>query len=301
MKNLEETYLIDLIIKAKSDHFSTADSPKEYIKINYNDLLDVQTIEYIYRNICQISMESSVNSDRLIKLLIRRYIMFNYNESNPLIKYLNYTSPEEVLTFFRENEYFAIELIINYFAYLDRKPSDKYGPWYGLCNKFDDSVTYTFLADMLRSSFGRFYDLMEMVGRGMNIPAGQVFLMTINEQLTFSGDKTVSEDFVKLKGAFPYLIKLMYADVYEDLVASGLINNSGKKIVQMVKSAIESGEYVIPTSTFDANLLFGHFAYLAKQKDKRIDNRRAQTKESIENIRKINPLWALDDSEIIKR
>lgn len=299
MKSTEEIYLISLVFAACGIDANTINNPIEYLEANASDLLTEKVISFIREKILNVPRESKVKTDELILFLIRNYIKVINDDNHFLVRYLKNSNVDAVLDFFKAYEGFAKDLICAYFSNLNKPACELSSSNESLLFKYTPIVKIESLGDMLRGAFSRLYNAISK----MELPVSpvQTFLLAMNGQALIGGHPKAAEDVSLLKVYFPFLLQLMYADVYENLVASGLINNTDKKISVLVNDAIKQGKYKVPSTEEEANLLFNHFNYLASDRSKRVVSRRALNEEAKEIIKKMNPMWMLDGEFVNKR
>ena len=301
MKSKEEIYVISLIFFACGIEIKEIDNPIEYLNANYKNMLREDVINYIYENIKNIQPPNKLKSSEVIALLIRKFIMFNYDENNFLIKYLSMNNCTDVYQFFCENYYFAKELITSYYGNLKKISEEKMTPAVGLMAKFDSNFEINVISQMLRDAFHRMYSSLESLAKTMGQTPGNLFLLVLSGYAIIGGNSQMEEDLNLLRAYKPYLFRLIYADVYEDLIATGVFANSDRKISIVVKNAVEKNSYELDLDAEKLDILLGYFNYLAGNQEKRNANRKVVKNKDLDNLKKINPLWILDESDIIKK
>lgn len=300
MKSAEEVYLLSLIFLGAKIDSKKIDNPVEFINGHLHEMLTSDAIYYIWENINNVSKNSKVKVDDIIAFLIRDFIKKTTATDNFLIKYLNDSPKEEVYQFFKENPHFAGELIRSYYTNISKKEKEDFTDNLKLIYKFTPVIKVDYITNMLRASFSRVYELINHLG-ALPVSPAQTFWLLLRGGAAIGGQKEVDTDVELLKSYEALLFRIMYADVYEYLVSSGIINASEKKITQLVNNAISQNKYNAPKDATDFNLLFSYFGYLAGSPEKRDDIRKNLDKESLEVVKKINPLWIIDESGIINK
>ncbi|MBE6148611.1 MAG: hypothetical protein E7167_03880 [Firmicutes bacterium] len=297
--NAEEIYISSLFFLSSGIDAKTINNPFEYLKNKAYSMLNEQVLDFIYQNIIMIPKENNVTTEEVISFLIRDFIDCNPDENNYTIKYLNSASRNNVFNFFRENKYFAHDLIASYFKNLGREKSEEFNSFYGLKAKFTTNFQIDVISNMLRRAFANVYSAINLLNCGSLIPA-QVFLLTLRGKAFISGNPKIEKDINLLQAYQPLLFRLMYADIYEYLVFSNIIK-SEKRIAILINEAITNGNYNIPNDETNLGLLYTYFGYLAGSPEKRASSRKNLDEESLGQLKNINPLWMFDESDIISK
>jgi len=162
------------------------------------------------------------------------------------------------------------------------------------------------LGDLLRESFEIVYNTFLMTG----VPTKSVtaaMRAAIFGGMYVLGDKVIENAVQTLIMYRDFLPHLMYADVYEDILALGLEHSYEKVAVRVIDKAIRNNDFIWPKDPEEADVLLNYFAYLCTCEDKRMENRNIiKNSKTIPDekklvVSKINPLWKLDESGIINK
>ena len=262
--------------------------PVKFIAEKQSDMLNNSVIEEIYQNICFVKAEKHATSEALINVLIKNYILNHQAPNNFLIKYLSDTPLQDVYTFFKENPHFAKELILEFYKNINHDVKLEYGPCYGIYAKYDSSFKVEFISKQLRDAFSRVYDNLTYTA-GIPFSLSQTFVMLMQGMASVGGNEEMMADAKLLKEYYPLFIRLVYADVYEDLVASNLMDKDQMRAVYLVKEALATGNFQMPENNDERDSLLSYFNYLVCDEQKRVANRRIVKETNTDNLKKINP------------
>ncbi|MBQ6840770.1 MAG: hypothetical protein IJO63_01480 [Bacilli bacterium] len=300
MSSREEVYVLSLLYSAKGMKVTEIKDVVGFVKDNQEIFTDPEVLNYVYQNTLVISKKNGLQPNDVISCLIRRYIDNHPDKNDYLTKFFANNEPSEVYTFFTENPHFGIGLIRDFIANVDKVYTQGFDEVYGLKMKFDTSAKVVCLPDMIRQAFYRFYNNV-CLRAGTPVSPPQLFIMAINGYAFVNGNEELKQDMELLKTSQPFLIRIMYADVFEDLAVSGLLKVNKLPINAIINKAIEEDLFTFPDSEEEIERLFNHFNYLMVNPEKRLTNRKSLDNSYIETLNKINPFWMLQEREEVKK
>ncbi|MBE6155699.1 MAG: hypothetical protein E7164_02975 [Firmicutes bacterium] len=301
--DIKEVYLLARIYEANNINYKEIKAPYAYMKENIDYLLDSNCINYVYQSIISLQDNQEFKKNEVILLLVRNYIKYNYNRDNALIRYFSNSSVDEIMLFFSENEHFANELIKSFYTFLE-SPKERKNPEdesYGLLLKYEPSLQIQFLANLLRDAFKGVYPIITDFAKTLGLSPSETFVNILDKKIIMSGNPEIVKQLNLLIMYRSYLIRLMYADLYENAVAQGQMVKSNLIISQIVNRAITSGVYDLPKDAEELHYFLWYFNYLVDSQKVRESNRKAMKNEEIHVLNKINPLWMLDEKEIVNK
>lgn len=297
MGRIEDLCLSMLFLEANDLNISDYVDYVDYIECNLDDLISKESLEYVQKNLLLASGERK-NYLNIIKYLCMRYMFFNSPEDGTY-RFLDKCNLNDALCLYEENDNFAMALLLDYFKNYNAECLKNEKEQFSIEMKYDPSFNVTTINGLIRNSIEVIYDLFNNpsspvspydIVLGMN--AGVIMLNGTNEEVVNAGNVLTSyRDFVP---------RVVYADVYADLIKTKHIMNSKNKTVQVVLNAIKNNDYLWPENIEDCYILLNHFLTV-KDKRKKYGYYSDFKTKNLEKIRQINPMWILDESELFNK
>lgn len=326
MENIFD-YLLDLLVDAFeiyltfAQDFNLDDSRKnlsEENKAAYNKFIfaangeimcEEQVLDTFYANLISFESELAYPLKRIISFLVGRYVMFCYNDDDKVLQmaFFSLASADEVLEKFKENYYFAIDLISTAFkSFLNEKKVYE-NIAYALANNESYSIN-KWLADEndeieaslneeLRNSICNMVD--KLVQDGVKYQDAldyvwQFFTRNFDPTGIISkyGDEKKPE-FIKQE-----ILNIMYSDVFEDACNRhdlDKLDYEERFMMMTVILSVYSGAINVPSEQIRKDFL-ARFIDLRYDYEKRKKNRCASYENgNINLVKKVNPSYQYDE------
>lgn len=297
---MEEKILNSILLKANGISVDNNQDTHALIAKDFCDLISNDILKIVYSVINNWPKNHAIKKEALISHLLKTYILYNYDDKATFIKYLKSSNIQDVIYLFEQNEYIGYELIKCYFgSYVQEKTSISNEAKF-LALKYTSDIEVVLLTDLLREKFELLYNTL-LINSSNKISVTDVMQKVISREGYVGGRKDIEEAVEFLQKYNTLLIRVMYADIYEDLVAHNVLEHNEKAAVKLINAAIGINKYQMPKNPEDMEVLINYFAYLCTLKEKRVDNRKMLKSENKRVLRQINPLWMLDESGIISK
>lgn len=295
MPSNEELYLMASLFRSNNIDMDEIDDPFLYMRENLLDMINDNAINDAYGRILSASKYNE-NTNDIIMFLIRNYVM-THERNDQVNRYFCTANYDDALLFFMENEHFGKSLINSYFTTLLRE-QNYYDENKDLFYKFMPVMLVGFLPNELRCAFRRFYGVLQ---NAINpyYSGSKIFEMILNRQAEIECSDEMKRDERFLKGNKNYLLRLMFSDVYADLIENNLLDNYNQKIVQAVKYAINNNDYALPMEDNEIDALFKYFFELCNDAQRRQTSINNLIRRNNNVYKDINPLWKIDKDDIL--
>ena len=293
MNRMEDLMLLMLLFEANDLDISEYEDYISYIEENLYDLFNHEIADYIKNNLLMVAGDQKHYLD-IIKYLCMRYLMFNDKESGTC-KFLRTCSVDEAIYLFETNDHFAYVLIKNYFDTFNQEETFEKDDEIAIRTKYDSTVSVKTLSQMIRDSIEIIYSLFDNIpGKPLNpddgllaITAGFAVLNGTNEVFVNAAD--ILRKYEK------FVPRVVYGDVCACINSKNERKQAKSRVHQLVRNAIISEDYMWPEDIEDCYELLKYYRYANFIRNEKGYQSRLSSK-NLAKVRKINPLWILDDS-----
>ena len=264
----------------------------DYFKSHSDSILTDTILRELYLYIINLANKNEINLEKIISFLSSTFMVYEYDKKNPVIKFIQNSSLEDIINLFKENIDFGISLIKSYFEselnnrryYINRKKiyeNSEQNKLTQLENKALE-VEVISINEILRNTVVNLYNYY--ISNGCN------HIGALNK---------MGYDFYTKRKLQNYTICLIYSDLYEDICNKPIID-SEKQEDRMVKILVNSLVHLsLPAIPKDENLrnrLLKYFIMLQDEKEKKKENRKkTYTDGRIQVLKKVNPSYILDE------
>lgn len=287
----------------------------EFVSKYCNEICNEEVIDGVYYYLIDDGCDFDFSLEKIVSHFVLDYIYNNYGNKSlaNIMSYLKKTNIEEVVEFFKTNEYFGKSLIEsyvkNYDADIDHDQVRE--------NVIDDgnhelldkwnllAAEYCSLNELLRRVIVSLYDYYVSIGCDDVTALNNTWAYFYKDFDPLGELDSMGIDFDTKQRYKAYTVKIMFADVYEDILNGSIIDsvNLYDRITDnFVVTAVNFNMCSIPDEEQIRNRFLKHFLLLHYEKEKRIKNRKQTIKEGRgEVLKKFHPGHALDVIDFIKK
>lgn len=272
-----------------------------------NDVLCDEVINAVYEQICEAGLPNELDKDSFVAMIANKYYLYNYDNNNSVIKYLNSASVNEIFELFKTDQEFGIDLIKAYFQSIvhntwceeqRKRIYENHDEEYLLrYEKITTASSIIFLNDLLRTIICNLYNHFIANGHD-DIPALNCTWAFFTQNFDPLGELDKLGLDVESKNYYKqYMLGLIYADVYEDACNTSIIDSDADRFCDVTALlAIAFGNISIPREEGVRNRILKHFILLQDEREKRKENRRKTYEDGrIDVLKKVNPVYKLDE------
>ncbi len=285
-------------------------SDHDYLVINADSIFNEEVFDELYTIICDPGDGKEIPLKRFVSFLAGTYFVYNYYDGeNSMIKFLKSATLEQIENWFVEKYDFGMDMLKSYFYGLvdaerciDNREKIKENGDMDYLYKFFYQASVTNLVtlnDLLRNVICNLYNNYIKNGNS-DIEAlnctWEYFLSnfdTLGELDQLGIDVETKELYKK------YMLGIIMADLYEDVANGSIIDsiNSKDRLADVAALiSVTFGIIRIPADEELRNRMLKHFILLQDEKEKRRDNRKKTYDDKrIAVLRKVNPLYQLDE------
>lgn len=287
----------------------------EFVAKYHEEICDEEIIDGVYYYLIDDGCDFDFTLEKMVSHFVIDYIYNNYGNKSlvTIMNYLKRTDIKEVTEFFKTNEYFGKSLIKSYIEnyesdvdYNEVKEEATNNGDQELIDKWNRlSADYCSLNEMLRRVIVGLYDYYVSTG------CDDITALSNTWQYFYRDFDPVGEldnmgvDFDTKQRYKAYVIKVMFADVYEDILNGSIIDsvNVYDRITDnFIVTSVNFNNCTIPKEEQIRNRFLKHFILLHYEKEKRIKNRTQTIKEGRgEVLKKFHPGHALDVIDFAKK
>lgn len=298
MEKSIELFLNSVLLKANGIDFTGIRNLREYIIQNHKSLLSEKAIKKVQSFIMHESGEDNLTMELIMCRILQNYVFYNFNPEFSFIRYLQNTDINEVIDVVRSHDALFHDLILAYYNSYRIKASTPPKEAIDLIDKIHVSYKVRFLSSLIRENFEILYNTF-LYNANDSIKASQLIDLCIYHNIPIFGDKQIESAIAFLRSHKDFLSRLIYSDIYQDLVANNVEHDLNKPAARIIAQAVIDEKFVLPKDLEERRIIFNYFAYLCTCDEQRKSNhgKIPVTKEAVLN--KINPLWKLDESDII--
>lgn len=282
---------------------------KEVVANNIDTIDDEFIQDETYAFIKETHHEVGITAPNLVKYLAKKMYIYHYDDENKaIIHFLKNASLEEILTLFEENDDFGramISAFINcetyeqdYKAIADRIKEDE--PTIFEKFKLDPpKYNVTTINGILRNVVCNLYN--HYIAKGCDdITALNNVWAYFDTNFDPLGElDKMGYDYNTKEQLKKFIICLIYADIYEDVANTSIINSTNYEdrlaaSIPFITSHI--GLISIPKEEGVRNRILKYFILLQEEKEKKQANRLQTHKDKRTHIlKKVNPSYILDE------
>ena len=272
------------------------DASEILIEKTINDQNVEFAVQEILNSIYKYKETDQKTYEEMIICLVRDFISKSLDSESAMLKLLDMWSINEVLVNFTKIPSFAKNLV-EHFVYNLFKSDDKIIENYenfGLLQKFSDEIGISYLNDVIRDSLNR-------VNSYFNNPKETYeFLET-----AFFNDAPITNvplhnAVVVLRCYQKLVMRLIYADVYEWLSILDDSKAGRTHLKTYIENCVNKGNFSLdPSFGAENEAIFNYFFYL--NREKRNANHQTTNLEQKSILKRINPLYMIESSGIIKK
>lgn len=287
----------------------------EFVAKYCDEMNNEEIIDGVYYYLIDDGCDFDFSLEKMVAHFVINYVYENYGNKDlvPIMNYLKKTDIKDVTEFFRSNEHFGKSLIESYIANYEsdtlheevREKVSSNGDDELLDKWINLSADYCSLNEMLRRVLIGIYDYYVSTG------CDDITALNNTWQYFYRDFDPVGEldqmgfDFESKQRYKAYLIKIMFADVYEDVLNGSIIDsvNIHDRITDnFIVTSVNYNLCSIPREEQIRNRLLKHFILLHYEKEKRIQNRKQTVKEGRgEVLKKFHPGHVLDSIDFAKK
>ena len=271
----------------------------DYITQNYRYLLNSTAINKVLNKVLY-PKENGISKEFIIAKLLQNYVYYNYDPTYSFIRFLTDNDMSKILFEVENNERLLRDLIVSYYASFKMTPPNLGPETFDLINKLKCEHKVIFLSDIIRENFELLYNSLLYSAKD-SVNAAIIMDKAIFGKAIIAGDEKVESAATFLKAYKGYLARLIISDIYEDLAAQKVEYDLTKPAVRIIAQRIVNNNYDLPTDLEERRLLLNYFAYLCTCEEQRSKNKSMLGKDKEVVLKRINPLWKLDESVIINK
>lgn len=298
MDSNEEIFLISTFYETIDDLPEKDYDPEKYLRDNLDRLLTLERIEYVYNEILAINeQEANAKLDSIIDCLCYTYLVANFEKKSLVTKYLINTDKEEVYRLFKSTPNFGEELLRSFFSFVGRKDElqaqeeeiKTEDPNYNIM-KYAYNINVTFITTYLRETYMNLIETLLKYGYGMEEAIRCVSLLLRNDTMALGSDELL-ELINTLKQYAPFLVRLMFSDIYTCLATTSLFDQD---IANYMAYCAEIQVYMLPENDELRENIFAFFLYIASDDELRKKLESMVTKEDLQVLKRINPYYGIE-------
>ena len=293
-----EEYLLKVILKSngidiESCSLSEAVSSLSLILTDEKHLN--QCVILVQKELLHLS-ENADNKDfytNLLLFLIRNYIIYTNDVNDDIIKILKSITREVVFEMFTSNKVFLKGFIKAFIqrALAKREIFIKNEENIPLLMEYDDGIKVDFLNDYLRSILKRARMLFS------NDDETIEFIEHAFTSKPSSENAELVEVANLLRKYNNLLMRVIYTDVYEYLLTFNIVNPQVQNVMRFIENKVSRNDYKLDVN-FDLETRQILACYLSLTPEKRKSNHTSLTTDDIEYLRRINPLFMIENDDI---
>lgn len=287
----------------------------EFVGKYCEEICNDEIIDGVYYYLIDDGCDFDFSLEKMVSHFVIDYIYNNYGNKSlvTIMNYLKKTDIKDVTEFFRSNEYFGKSLIEsyikNYEADVDYEEVRENATNNGdqeLIDKWNRlSADYCSLNEMLRRVIVGLYDYYVSTGCDDITALSNTWAYFYRDFDPVGELDNMGVDFDTKQRYKAYVVKVMFADVYEDILNGSIIDsvNVYDRITDnFIVTSVNFNMCAIPKEEQIRNRFLKHFILLHYEKEKRIKNRTQTIKEGRgEVLKKFHPGHALDVIDFAKK
>lgn len=281
----------------------------DYFKSHSESILNEAILEELYLYVMEIGNKKEINLDKLICFLSSKFMVYEYDKKNPVIRFIQDSSLEDISILFKENMDFGVALIKSYFeselnnekCNNNRKKIYENGDQERLTLLESKAleVEIITLNEILRNVVVNLYNYYISNGCNDIEALNNTWLYFFRDFDPLGELNNMGYDFYTKRKLQAYTVRLMYADLYEDICNKSILDSEvyEDRVVQvLVSSLVHLNLPGIPGEENLRNRLLKYFILLQDEKDKKKENRKKTYSDGrIQVLKKVNPSYILDE------
>ena len=281
----------------------------DYFKSHSDSILTDTILRELYLYIINLANKNEINLEKIISFLSSTFMVYEYDKKNPVIKFIQNSSLEDIINLFKENIDFGISLIKSYFEselnnrryYINRKKiyeNSEQNKLTQLENKALE-VEVISINEILRNTVINLYNYYISNGCNDSDALNFTWMYFLNGLDSIGTLNKMGYDFYTKRKLQNYTICLIYSDLYEDICNKPILASEKQEdiIIQIiVNSLVHLNLPAIPKEESLRNRLLKYFIMLQDEKEKKKENRKkTYTDGRIQVFKKVNPSYILDE------